>query len=193
MQNFKKIWNDENLVKILKQGGIVVMPTDTIYGIVGRVEDRETVEKIYKIRKRSLEKQCIILISDIHELTKFGVEITDEQKEILKNYWQTNNQEPVSIILDCENSKFEYLHRGTNTLAFRLPTNTLLQNLLKQTGPLVAPSANTEGTPPCKNIWEAKNYFGNLVDLYVDGGEIAGKSSKIIRLLKDGSVSIIRD
>src|SRR5204863_149383 len=68
--------------------------------------------------------------------------------------------------------KFEYLHRGTNTLALRLPKDESLQNLLKKTGPLIAPSANVEGLPPAKNITDAKKYFGDGVDLYIDGGEI---------------------
>ncbi len=185
-----EIWNNENLVNILKQDGIAVMPTDTIYGIVGRTEDKDVVEKIYKLRKRSPEKPCIILISEIDEVKKFGVEVTEEQKEILKKYWESG---AVSVILDCLEEKFAYLHRGTNTLAFRMPVNIELQNLLKQTGSLIAPSANTEGNTPAKNIQEAKNYFADSVGLYLDGGEIEGKSSKIIRLEKSGSISILRD
>jgi L-threonylcarbamoyladenylate synthase len=85
------------------------------------------------------------------------------------------------------------------TLAFRLPLSEDLRNLLLQTGPLVAPSANPEGLAPAKNITEAQNYFGppaqagNSVDLYIDGGEIVGKASKIIRLNDDGSVVVIRE
>ncbi|MEK7219418.1 MAG: L-threonylcarbamoyladenylate synthase [Patescibacteria group bacterium] len=189
------IWDEENLVKVLKDGGVAVMPTDTLYGIVGRAQDSSTVERIYKIRKRSPEKPCIILIGDISDLEKFSVNISPEQKVLLQEYWSSGS---VSIILDCTDEKFSYLHRGTHTLAFRLPmqaglpVNTDLQKLLQETGPLIAPSANPEGLIPAQNIEEAKNYFGDSVDVYIDGGKIIGKASKIIKLHKDGSIDMLR-
>jgi L-threonylcarbamoyladenylate synthase len=191
------MWEDFNLINILKDGGVVVMPTDTIYGIVGRAEDRGTVERIYKVRKRNPERPCIILIGEVSELERFSIEITDNQKEGLKKYWSfdmaQDKPEPVSIILDCPNEKLEYLHRGTNTLAFRLPNIKELRDLLMKAGPLVAPSANPEGLLTASKIDQAKEYFGNDVDLYVDGGQIEGKPSKLIKLHKDGTVSILRE
>ena len=189
--SFLNIWDNQNLIETLRNGGVVVMPTDTIYGIVGRAEDMDTVERIYKIKKRNREKPCIILFSDIEDLKKFSVEITKEQEKILKEFFPASV--PTSVILDCTDDKFVYLHRTTNTLAFRLPNSLELQNLIKQTGPLLAPSANTEGLPPSVNINEAKNYFGDSVDLYVDGGEIVGRASKIIKMNTDDSVTTIRD
>jgi len=189
MEFSKNTWSDENLVEILKRGGVAVMPTDTIYGIVGRAEDRDVIERIYKIRKRNPERPCIILIGDIGELNKFSVNPIESQKEKLYESWPG----PVSVILDCEDSKFEYLHRGTNTLAFRLPSDKGFRDFLLETGPLVAPSANPEGLPTAKNIDEAKAYFGDSVDFYANGGEIEAKASKLIKLHKDGSVSILRE
>ncbi len=194
------MWNDENLIRILKDGRIAVMPTDTIYGIVGRALNEPTVNRIYNIKKRQPEKPCIILISGIKELEKFSVDITALQKEKLENYWtqnslsfrQSQDLRPISIILDCADSKFSYLHRGTNTLAFRMPAQEELRNLLKQTGPLIAPSANPEGLSPAQDIAGAKKYFANSVDLYIDGGEIEGKPSRVIKLHKDGAESILR-
>ena len=180
--------NDENLLKILKNKGVVVMPTDTIYGVLGRAEDRDTVERIYQIRKRSPEKACIILIGDLEELKKFNIFLSEAEQKQIEKY-----TEPTSFILDCADEKFAYLHRGTKTLAFRLPHPEELRNLLKETGPLIAPSANIEDGLPAQNITEAKKYFGNLVDLYVDGGAIARPASKIVRLHKDDSVSILRE
>lgn len=185
------IWNDQNLIKILKNDGVAVMPTDTIYGIVGRANSVSTVERIYKARKRNPEKPCIILIADIGDLEKFSITLSQLARTVLANTW-TLEEEPTSVVLDCPNEQFVYLHRGTKTLAFRLPAQKELQNLLKQTGPLVAPSANPEGLPPAENIAQAKKYFGDEVDLYIDGGEIKGKASKIIRLHKDGSIEILR-
>lgn len=189
------IWNNENLVKILKNNSVVVMPTDTLYGIVGQALNELTVERIYILRKRKIEKPCIVLIGDINELKKFSIKISREQKKILEKYWSFFTQDKtraVSIVLDCQDDLFAYLHRGTKTLAFRIPYSQLLRNLLMKTGPLIAPSANIEAMPPAKNINEAKQYFGNLVDLYIDGGEIQNKASKVIRLKNDGSINILR-
>ena len=188
MKYSENVWADKILIEVLAKNGVVVMPTDTIYGIVGRAEDKEVVEKIYKMRGRSPLKPCIVLIGDVSELKKFNITLTDEQKKIIESYG-----EPTSFILDCPDERFSYLHRGTKTLAFRIPKENDLKNLLLQTGPLVAPSANREGEDPAQNIEEAKKYFGDLVDLYVNGGEIKRHPSKVIRLYKDGSVGIIRE
>jgi L-threonylcarbamoyladenylate synthase len=186
------MWNEENLVKVLQDGGVVVMPTDTLYGIVGLAQNKNTVEKIYEIRKRRPDKPCIILISDISLLEKFGVHISKEQKNKILSFGEAQDLRPISVVLDCKSEEFEYLHRGTHTLAFRVPKNKELQDLLSQTGPLVAPSANTEGNPPSQNIKEAREYFSDSVNLYIDGGEISGKASKVIRLKNDGNIEVLR-
>jgi L-threonylcarbamoyladenylate synthase len=160
------------------------MPTDTLYGIVGRAGDSDTVERIYKLRKRAPEKPCIILIGDWGEVEKFGINIS-KIKIPMTNV-------PTSFVLDCPGEEFAYLHRGTNTLAFRMPTQLELQNLLMQTGPLIAPSANLEGAEPARNIEQAKKYFSDSVDLYIDAGEITGKPSKVIKLREDGTSVILR-
>lgn len=183
------MWRDNpNLETALKANAVVVMPTDTIYGVVGSALNKDTVEKIYFARKRVPSKPCIILIGDLAELEKFSIKLSRADKDKLKEHWPG----PTSVILDCLEDKLAYLHRGTKSLAFRIPKDPELRNLLIHTGPLIAPSANTEGDPPAKNITEAKNYFGSAVDLYIDDGEIAGEPSKIIKLNRDGSFSVIR-
>ena len=146
------------------------MPTDTIYGLVGRADLPNTVARIYKIKNRAPEKKCIILIGDWNETKKFGI---DSSK-----FKISETTEPTSFILE--------------DIAFRQPQQKELRDFLLQTGPLIAPSANPEGLPPAQNISEAKNYFGDMVDFYEDGGTLTGKASKIIQLHKDGSKSILR-
>ena len=184
------LWKNPNLIKILKEDGVAVMPTDTLYGIVGRAQSASVVNRIYKVRKRAPNKPCIILIPDVDELEKFGIVLSMEQKKEIKKYQK--NQGPTSFVFDCPDERLAYLHRGTKTLAFRLPAVEGLRNLLKETGPLIAPSANPEGLPPAENILQAEKYFGDAVDLYIDGGTRAGRASKVVKLHKDGSMQILR-
>lgn len=168
----------EHLVKILKTGGIGVMPTDTLYGIVGQALSREAVERIYKVRKRSPDKPLIILISSPLDLGLFGIPIDKGPGRVAQRFWPGR----VSVIIPCDKPEFEYLHRGTKTLAFRLPEKKELVEMLKETGPLVAPSANPEGEMPSLTIPEAKRYFGGEVDFYVDEGLIQSEPSSIIQV-----------
>lgn len=153
----------------IKQGEIGVIPTDTIYGIVCSAFNKNSVEKLYKIRKRSKDKPMIVLIGSVSDLKLFNIDA------IVKNW-----PEKTSIVFDCND--FEYLHRGKRSLAFRLPHNKDLIDILKISGPIVAPSANIEGGKPAENIKEAKSYFGDKIDFYLDVGTIKSKPSKIIYL-----------
>ncbi|OGE38521.1 threonylcarbamoyl-AMP synthase [Candidatus Daviesbacteria bacterium RIFCSPLOWO2_01_FULL_39_12] len=175
-------------VSILKNGGVVVMPTDTIYGIVGSALNLEVVEKIYKLRKRILDKPMIILVGSIKDLGKFGIKLTQQQMDFLQNHWPN----PLSVVLPINDEKFKYLHRGKNSLAFRMPKDEKLLDLLKQVGSLVAPSANFEGEKPSETIDEAKRYFRDNVTFYIDGGIIKQKPSTLIELAKDGSFKLLR-
>ncbi|OJI08730.1 MAG: hypothetical protein COV08_03170 [Candidatus Vogelbacteria bacterium CG10_big_fil_rev_8_21_14_0_10_49_38] len=88
---------------------------------------------------------------------------------------------------------FAYLHRGTQTLAFRLPARDDLRALLRQTGPLVAPSANPEGYPPATNLFETQAYFGDQVSFYIETDRAPTASpSRLIRLHPDGQIEVIR-
>ena len=177
-----------DIVNILKNGGIVVIPTDTIYGIVGSALNPQTVEEIYRLRKRAANKPFIILISNLNDLNHFNISLTEKQVKFLNKVWPN----PVSVALPCSSEKFAYLHRGTNSLAFRIPNDEKLLEVLKQTGPLVAPSANFEGEEPSQNIKMAKIYFSNEIDFYVDGGAILSKPSMLVAIIGD-SVKILRE
>lgn len=177
---------NKNLVHQLRRGEVAVIPTDTIYGIVGSALDRATVEKIYALRRRAPSKPMIILISSIKDLEKFEIKLDEFTKIFLNQHWPAT----LSVILPCPSLKFEYLHRGTKTLAFRMPAKKALRDLLKMVGPLVAPSANFEGEKPAETIKEAKKYFGDEV-LYIDGGKLSGQPSTLVEI-KNGQVNILR-
>lgn len=172
----------------LKNGAIGVIPTDTIYGIVGSSLIPETVERIYALRKRNSKKPFIILISSLDDLKIFDISVKKNVEELLKKIWPGK----VSVILDLpRKNKLNYLHRGTNSLSFRLPDDPSLIELLKKSGPLVAPSANLEGQKESKSINDAKNYFGEGVDFYIDGREIKSKPSTLIKI-ENNKIIVLR-
>lgn len=174
------------LNKLLHKGKIAVIPTDTVYGIVGLALNPRTVEEIYKLRKRTKDKPMIILISGISDLAKFEIKISRETLRILKKLWPN----PVSIILPCFSEKFTYLHRGKKSLAFRMPKDKWITDLLKKTGPLVAPSANIEDQDPAETIETAKKYFGDKV-FYVNHGKIIAAPSTLIEIEKE-KINVLR-
>ena len=165
----------------LLSGAVSIMPSDTVYGIFACATNTSAVERIYSIKKRDLNKPFIVLISDISDLELFGIEVSGYQSKFVNKYWPG----PLSMIFDCKNPEFEYLHRGTNSLAIRMPKDDWLLNILRETGPLVAPSANLQDVPTVKNIGEAVEIFGDLVDFYVDGGEIIGVPSTLVKFNGD--------
>lgn len=187
--------NWEKTIKVLKKGGVIIIPTDTIYGILGSALNKKTVDRIYKIRARDKGKPCIVLISSFDQLNKLSVKISKEDKKLLEEFWPGK----VSVVLDCKDKKFSYLHRGTKTIAFRMigSRNKNLYSLIDKVGPLVAPSANLQGLKPAHNITQAKKYFGQSVDLYINGGVKVSKPSTLVRfrnskfeILRQGEIKI---
>jgi L-threonylcarbamoyladenylate synthase len=185
---------DKSIVEKLIKEEVGITPTDTLYGLVGRAFSEIAVKKIYKLKKRSPKKPFIILIASLKDLDLFGISADNNLKKILKSFWPGK----VSVILPCEKAKLSYLHLGTKTLAFRMPDKKDLLELIRKTGPLVAPSANPEGKHPALTIKEAKKYFGDNIDFYKDGGKLDSLPSTLIKiengkviLLRKGAVKII--
>lgn len=169
---------NQEIIRILKNGGIGVLATDTLYGLVGGAFNPETVERIFRVRKRRPDKPLIVLINSLKDLELFGISESSVEVKEAQKYWPGK----VSIVLPCPDQKFEYIHRGKQTIAFRLPDKPKLSEILKETGPLVAPSVNHEGEPPAHTIAEAKNYFGNEVDFYDDEGLLLSEPSLILKI-----------
>lgn len=175
-------------------GEIAVIPTDTVYGIVASANDPSAVERLYRVRGRDTKKPCIILLPTLEAIQEYiSRENFHRYESVFRAIWPS----AVSVSIPVPEKKWEYLHRGKKSLAFRIPDNKTLREFLKTTGPIIAPSANPEGRNPAETIEDAKQYFGNNVSLYVDGGRCIGKPSTLISLsknailvLREGSVSI---
>lgn len=174
------------IIKKLKSGKVCVMPSDTIYGLMCQALNKDSVESLYKIRQRSPDKPSIVLISKLDDLELFDIKVSEADKKILSSFWPG----AVSVVLPCVSARWRYLHRGTETLALRLPDKKSLLEILRQTGPLIAPSANPEGSAPAKNIKEAKKYFGDRV-FYYGRGDLTALPSTLVSL-SDGKLVVLR-
>ncbi len=189
--NWKKVypsvWNRAK--EILANDGVVVLPTDTLYGIVGNAFSKKAVQKIYKIKGRNENKPFIVLITSFLDLEKFGVKRGEKEAKIFLKFWPGK----VSIILPCKLAKFEYIHRGTNSIAFRMigKRSKNLYELINKVGPIVAPSCNTQGNKPAVTNKEAKKYFGDDVDLYIDSGKKDVPPSKLLKY-ENGEFIVLR-
>lgn len=170
---------DEPIAHLLREGGIGIFRSDTLYGIFASADSHQAVERIYKVKGRTPTKSPIVLIASVEQIYDTYDERTMER---LKALWPGKN----SVILPSQAAP-HWLTRGNESVAYRVPADEKLRGFLEKTGPLVAPSANPEGQPPAMTIAEAKAYFGDTVDFYVDGGEVTDDSpSKLYRLQPDG-------
>lgn len=177
----------EKAIEILQNGGIGVLPTDTLYGVVGQALQPNVVKRIYKVKDRSAQKPFIILLADASFLSLFKITPNEYERKVINNVWPG----PVSVILPCTAKQFSFLHLGKDSLAFRVPDSPHLQNILKSTGPLVAPSANPPAMLPAENINQARSYFADTVDFYVDNGTMSGTASRLIQL-EDNQIRVLR-
>ncbi len=173
-------------IEILKNGGVGVIPTDTIYGIVCSAFEKEALERIFEIKGRDENKPPVVVIADVEDLKKFNIDIPEKIYKFISKYWPGK----ISIIFPIS-SDFAYLDKGRG-LAIRLPADDKLREFLRKTGPLATSSANLQNFPPAKNICEARNYFGDKVDLYIDGGELNSLPSTLVKIVGD-DVEIIRE
>lgn len=181
-------------VEVLRKGGVAVIPTDTIYGICGSAMKSDVVERVYSLRERDKSKPMIVLVDSERALKKFGVRINKRGYSVLKSVWPGK----VSVVLSVGSEKYSYLHRGTKSIAFRVPADESLVLFLKKTGPLVAPSANKENEKPAVSVKEARAYFGDKIDLYVDKGARKSVPSTLCALrgnklvvLREGATKVL--
>lgn len=165
-------------------GTVGIMLTDTIYGVVARAADEVAVERLYTLKQRD-GKPGTIIAASTEQLVSLG--IRQRYLTPVAQYWPN----PISIVIPIE-SGLSYLHLGKFSLAVRIPANTELQNILIKTGPLLTSSANLPGEPAARNVSEARSYFGESVDFYLDGGQINNQASTILRIVDD-AVEVLRE
>ncbi|QAA80773.1 threonylcarbamoyl-AMP synthase [Aequorivita sp. H23M31] len=180
----------EKALTILKRGGLILYPTDTVWGIGCDATNAEAVDKIFKLKNRSDKKSMICLVHDFRMLNEYVEDVPEVAYDILKYA-----DKPTTIIFDNPIRIAENLVADDNSLAIRVTKDEFCKKLIqKLRKPLVSTSANISGTPTPKSYSEIDPLILDGVDYIVNlhRDKKSGKPSTIIKLKNDGSVKVIR-
>ncbi len=196
MENYLDCKNEINKNKLnemaekIRDGEIVVFPTDTVYGIGVNGLDEEAINKLYEIKNRPKDKPICLLVSSIEMAKEIAKDISDKELSIIEKFFPG----PLTIILNKKEIVPDILTAGKNTVGIRMPDNEIAIKLIKQAGvPIATTSANITGKPSGTNIKQIKKDFEGKVENYIDGGESKiGVPSTIVQVV-NGQVKILRE
>ncbi|MEK7533945.1 MAG: L-threonylcarbamoyladenylate synthase [Patescibacteria group bacterium] len=183
-------------IKVLKEGGIVIFPTDTAFGIGCRIDDEKAIERLFEIRKRPKTQATPVLLNSVEMARKYLEKIPkDAEEKLMKKYWPG----ALTIILRCNIVKVPSLVRGGEaTLGVRIPNHPITLGLIRGVGvPLVGPSANFHGE---RTPYEAGDLNKKLIKLadYVVWGDCTLKqhstvidcSEKPWKIIRQGAIKL---
>jgi L-threonylcarbamoyladenylate synthase len=177
---------DDEVVRLLKNGGVGFIPSDTIYGLSASALNKEAVMRLHELKERPPYKPFILLISSLNQLQQLGIE--QKEAEPVKKYWPGT----LSAILNSPEAP-DWLQLGGGTLAVRLPADKTLCELISQIGPIVSTSANPDSQTPATSFKEAEGYFDDQLDFYVDQGELTGRLPSTLVKVSNGKLEVVRE
>ena len=177
----------EKASQVIKRGGIVVFPTDTVYGIGCDPYNEKSVEKIYEIKSRDIAKQVPVLAYSIETASKV-CHIDKFTKKIAQKFWPG----PLTIILKVTDENLKRTLRLKDKIAIRVPNHRCTLKLLEKCDFLVGTSANISGCPPHTDPEECFKNLQNQ-DIFINGGKIASKTISTIIEIENEEVKIIRE
>ena len=168
----------ERAGEILKNGGLVAFPTETVYGLGGNALDPQASMKIYAAKGRPSDNPLIIHIADLESLKKIVREIPKKARILAEKYWPG----PLTMILQKADIVPEETTGGLESVAVRFPSDKIAQALIRAAGGYVAaPSANTSGRPSPTTASHVKEDLGERIDMILDGGAVGiGLESTIV-------------
>jgi L-threonylcarbamoyladenylate synthase len=177
-------------VDILKNGGIVVYPTETFYGLGVKFDMEDSLKKLYDIKQRPEEKAMPLIIGNKGLLPVVAASINDMALLLIDRFWPG----PLTLIFLAKENLSEYITAGTHMIAVRVPGESFALHLAKTANfPITATSANPSGLPPAQDAETAKRYFGDKVDLIIDGGHISGGLPSTIVDVTGNKIKILRE
>ncbi len=183
---------DKKYISLIKSGQPVAFPTETVYGLGADAWNPSSIAKVFEIKGRPSDNPLIVHVSGIDQVDDFVEEVTETAKLLMDSFWPG----PLSLVLKKQAKVLDAISAGLDTVAIRMPDHPLALELITQTGPLVAPSANTSGKPSPTKAEHVRQDFGE--DFPVIDGEATkiGLESTVIDLtdlnpavLRPGSIS----
>ena len=180
----------ENCITVLKKGGLILYPTDTVWGIGCDATNPEAVDKVFKLKQRSDEKSLICLVHDFRMLNEYVENVPEVAYDILKFA-----KKPTTIIYDDPIRVAENIIAADNSLAIRVTKDEFCKKMIQRfRKPLVSTSANISGEKTPQSYAEIDPLILEGVDYVVNlhHEKKSGKPSSIIKLKNDGSVKVIR-
>ena len=181
-------------ISILKQGGLVAYPTDTVYGLGAGVNIPQAVERVYRVKERPLDMALPLLLADILQISEVAEPVPPIAWILASKFLPG----ALTMVLPKSKSIPDNITAGGNTVAIRIPAHPVPVALVRGLGmPIVGTSANLSGKPSALTADEVYSQFGNKVDLVIDGGKCpGGRESTIIdvtgevpEILREGAIS----
>ncbi|ACU63376.1 L-threonylcarbamoyladenylate synthase [Chitinophaga pinensis] len=178
-------------LQVLRSGGLILYPTDTIWGIGCDATDEAAVKKVFTLKDRPEAKSLVILLADVRDLLKYVAHPSPEIADILAGF-----DRPTTVIYEGALDLAPNVINSDGTVAIRIVKDTFCRHLIKRLRkPLVSTSANLSGQPSPATFAEVSPEIINGVDYvvsYRQDDTTPAQASRIIKLLKDGSVQVIR-
>lgn len=183
----------DELVGIMRVGGLVAVPTETVYGLAGNGLDEKAVAEIYEVKGRPEVKPLSLMVHDAALMERYCENVPPQAYTLAKKFWPG----PLTIVMKAKPCVPEIVRAGGETVGLRCPDHPLTLELLEKSGvPFAAPSANPSGEPSPKNADSVLKYFDGKIDAVLDGGECGiGCESTLIdlsrtpyRILRQGAL-----
>jgi L-threonylcarbamoyladenylate synthase len=181
--------------KIIKQGGLVVFPTETVYGLGANALDSKAVAKIFKAKNRPSDNPLIVHVCDKKDLWKYGKNVPEVASPLVKKFWPG----PLSLIVLRQDSIPGIVSAGLMNVAIRMPNNRICLDLIEEAGaPIAAPSANSFSKPSPTKALHVYEDLKNKITMIIDGGQtdiglestVLDLTQKIPMILRPGKISI---
>ena len=172
-------------VDTLQRGGIVVVPTDTVYGLAARPEDSDAVQAVYRAKGRPGGMHLPVLAASLDQVRALGVDVTDAANALAARWWPG----PLTLAFGfgAGSARPAWL-AGRDEVAVRIPDHDFLRGLLQDTGVLLVTSANPHGAPTARAVEDVVTSLGDSVDLIVDGGELDEVPSTLVNVRGEQAV-----
>jgi len=175
-------------LEILKAGGLVALPTDTVYGVGALAFNGKAVESIYAAKDRPVEKAIPVLIGDLGDAEKVGADIPDSARRLATRFWPG----PLTILVPKRADLPESVS-ATQTVGVRVPDHEVARVLLRAAGPMAVTSANISGGQSPVTAEEVYKQLGGRIDLIIDGGKTPGGIPSTLVDCTAASLKVLRE